>query len=158
MGYMSTVMTSQISSQNSADTEQLGERIGTRLRGGEVIELVSDLGGGKTTLTRGIVRGAGSKDVVASPTFTISREYTTPQFHIIHFDLYRLAEAGVVANELAEYLGDNMYVTIVEWADVAQDVLPTERLRIAIRQTGGDARDIECTYPESLAHLMEQSA
>src|SRR5262245_31168810 len=65
--YMSTDMTRQISSASSAETEELAQSLGRRLKGGEVIELVSDLGGGKTTFVRGLAKGAGSPDKVASP-------------------------------------------------------------------------------------------
>lgn len=133
----------------------MGASIGANLRGGEVIELVSDLGGGKTTLTRGIVRGTGSTDKVASPTFTISREYQAPQFTIIHFDFYRLAEAGVVGDELSEFVGDAAYVVIVEWGEVVQDVLPAQRLTVSIAHTENDERDVMCTYPKGLSYLTK---
>lgn len=151
---MSIDMTWQMHSTSSNDTESLGERIGASLRGGEVVELVSDLGGGKTTLSKGIVRGAGSNERVASPTFTVSREYTTPKFTIVHFDFYRLAEAGIVAQELEEFIGDTDYVVIVEWADIVQDVLPAQRMTIQIAQAGGDERDIIVVCPERLQYLM----
>jgi tRNA threonylcarbamoyladenosine biosynthesis protein TsaE len=133
----------------------LGEQIGALLKGGEVIELVSDLGGGKTTFTRGLVRGAGSHDAVASPTFTISREYKAADFIIVHFDFYRLAEAGVVAEELREFVGDSQTVTVVEWGDIVANVLPEDRVSIELSQVGEDARDITIRYPETKAYLFE---
>lgn len=142
-------------STSSEKTESFGAALGAKLRGGEVLELVSDLGGGKTTLTRGIVRGAGSTDKVSSPTFTISKEYETPNFTIVHFDFYRLAEAGIVADELAEYIGDPAYVVVVEWGDVVQTVLPDDRLTVCIAQTTEGGRDISCSYPEKLQYLLE---
>lgn len=148
-------MTWQIHSTSSDETEALGASIGANLRGGEVIELASDLGGGKTTLTRGIVRGAGSEDRVASPTFTISKEYHAPRFKIIHFDFYRLAEAGIVADELAEFLGDPEYVVIVEWGEVVQNVLPLSRFTVSIAHTENDERDITCTYPKEMNYLTK---
>lgn len=152
---MSTVMTWQTSSTDSAATEQLGERLGHNLRGGEVIELVSDLGGGKTTFTRGLVRGTGSTDRVASPTFTLSREYVAPKFTIAHFDFYRLGEAGILGNELAEIIADPSYVTVVEWGDIVHDVLPQERLTIKLSLSGEDSRQLSFEYPDGLAYLVE---
>lgn len=125
------------------------------MRGGETIELVSDLGGGKTTFTRGLVRGAGSLEKVASPTFTISREYQAPNFRIFHFDFYRLQEAGIVANELAEDVHEPSAVTVVEWGDIVHDVLPEKRLRVTFNLTGEDDRTISFEYPEELAYLLE---
>lgn len=129
--------------------------MGSRLRGGEVIELVSDLGGGKTTFTRGLVRGTGSTDRVASPTFTLSREYQAPKFTITHFDFYRLGEAGIMGDELAEILQDPRNVTVVEWGEIVHDVLPANRLTIYIRQTGEDTRQLNFEYPAKLAYLLE---
>lgn len=151
---MSTVKTWQTSTTSSEQTEHLAEKLGSKLRGGEVIELVSDLGGGKTTFTRGLVRGAGSKDKVASPTFTLSREYATPHFTIAHFDFYRLGEAGIVGDELAEIIGDPAYVTVVEWGDIVQDVLPAERLTVKITQKGDTERSLIFNYPESMDYLI----
>ncbi|QQS18769.1 tRNA (adenosine(37)-N6)-threonylcarbamoyltransferase complex ATPase subunit type 1 TsaE [Candidatus Saccharibacteria bacterium] len=152
---MSTEKTWQMHSTSSVDTEAFGEATGARLKGGEVIELVSDLGGGKTTLVRGLARGAGSTDRVASPTFSISREYKTPQFTIIHFDFYRLAEAGVVAEELREYLGDPHFVVLVEWGEIVQEVLPQNRVTIRIDQIGDESREFFCSYNSEQAYLFE---
>jgi len=99
----------QTNSTGSEDTERLGELLGRRLRGGEVLELRSDLGGGKTTFVRGLVRGAGCHDRVSSPTFTLSRVYKSKDFEIHHFDFYRLQDPGLVANELAEVVGDGQH-------------------------------------------------
>jgi tRNA threonylcarbamoyladenosine biosynthesis protein TsaE len=139
----------QTSSTNSDDTERLGELLGKRLQGGEVIELRSDLGGGKTTFVRGLARGAGSPDRVGSPTFTLSRVYKTKTFDIRHFDFYRLEEPGILADQLAEAIGDNS-VVIVEWAGIVNDVLPAGRLSIELEPVAQspDERKIIVTYPE----------
>jgi len=125
------------------------------LRGGEVIELTSDLGGGKTTFVRGLVRGTRSTDKVASPTFTISKQYRAKHFEIHHFDFYRLAEPGIVADELAEVLGDQRVVVVVEWADVVQHVLPAERLSIEIAQTPEGNRSFTFRAARGLDYLLE---
>lgn len=152
---MTTDVSWDTSSSSSGQTERLAEKVGANLRGGEVIELVSDLGGGKTTFTRGLVRGAGSGDQVGSPTFTLSREYAAPKFTIAHFDFYRLNEAGIVADELAEVEGDTDYVVVVEWGDIVHDVLPKERLTVRLTLTGEDTRGITATYPVELEYLMK---
>lgn len=116
------------------------------------------MGGGKTTFARGLVRGAGSNDRVSSPTFTISREYKCPNFTIAHFDFYRLNEAGIVADELAELVGDKGYVVVVEWGEIVHDVLPEDRLTMSIRLDPKDidSRIIEVGYSEKLGYLMEE--
>lgn len=152
---MSTVATWQIDSTSSEVTEQLAERLGQSLKGGEIIELISDLGGGKTTFVRGLARGAGSTDRVASPTFTISRVYQAGKLEIHHFDFYRLGEAGLIAEELAEIISDPHTVTVVEWADIVTDVLPDKRLTITIEKTPTDGRKLTFRAPESLQYLMK---
>ncbi len=139
-------------------TEQLAEQFGRKLRGGEVLELVSDLGGGKTTFTRGLVRGAGSTDKVGSPTFTLSREYTAPKFTIVHFDFYRLGEAGIMGDELDELVGDPAYVTVVEWGDIVRDVLPEHRVTVLLNRTGDETRHVTISYPPTMAYIIEDIA
>ena len=153
---MNTGMTWQTLSTSTEQTERIAAAIGAKLRGGEVIELVSDLGGGKTTFTRGLVRGTGSAVPVNSPTFTINREYAGPNFTIVHFDFYRLHEAGIVADEVAELVGDPAYVVVVEWGDVVHDVLPAERLTVLLEldPADEDARKLVFSYPSSLAYLL----
>jgi tRNA threonylcarbamoyladenosine biosynthesis protein TsaE len=153
-GTMTEMKTKKLTMLDAKATEKFGEQIGAHLRGGEVMELVSDLGGGKTTFTRGLARGASSTDHVASPTFTISREYATDKFTIHHFDFYRLHEAGVVAEELHELVGDPQAVVVVEWSDIVQHVLPADHLKIEIQQTGEEEREFVVSYPESLEYLL----
>lgn len=142
---------------SSQETEKLGEDIGSRLKGGEVIELISDLGGGKTTFTRGLVRGAGSVSHVASPTFTISKVYKASSFDIHHFDFYRLSEAGLMEHELHDLIGDPSVVIVVEWGNIVQHVLPEKRLSIEIVQTDSEGRDIHVQYPSSFSYIMGQA-
>lgn len=151
---MSTVQTLAIASTSSGATEQLGERLGQKLKGGEVIELISDLGGGKTTFVRGIARGIGSTDNVASPTFTISRVYKTNQLELRHFDFYRLSQAGLIEHELTDVLGDSNIVTVIEWGDVVSHVLPGQRLSIQITNNGENSRQLTFNYPENMSYLV----
>lgn len=152
---MSTGTTWQTNSTSSEATEQLAENLGRALKGGEVIELISDLGGGKTTFVRGLVRGAESPDKVASPTFTISKIYKTDKFEIHHFDFYRLHEAGIMADELAELVGDPKVVVVVEWGDVVQHVLPSKRLTISIKQTPDGSRQFNFDCHTDFNYLLE---
>jgi len=124
------------------------------LRGGEVVELVSDVGGGKTTFVRGLAKGMGSSDKVASPSFTLSREYRAGELTMFHFDFYRLNDPGIVANELAEVVGDPQAVVVVEWADIVEDVLPDERLTIHISSIDDTEREFRFSCPESLRYLQ----
>lgn len=120
--------------------------------------LASDLGGGKTTFTKGLVRGLGSSDIVSSPTFTVSKVYNARDgINIYHFDFYRLTEGGMVAHELAEYLDDPQAVIVVEWGDVVSDDLPDDRVTVLIERTkeGEDNRNLNITVPSSYDYLLE---
>ena len=148
-------MTKVIETTAPVATENLGKHLGSRLKGGAVIELVSDLGGGKTTMTRGIVEGAGSQDLVTSPTFTISNRYQVGKLSISHFDFYRLVEPGLMEHELADVLEDPSVVVIVEWSEIVAHVLPKDRLTIEIVANSEDGRKITMNYPEKLSYLVD---
>lgn len=136
-------------------TKRLGERIGQQLRGGEVIELVSDLGGGKTTFVSGLSQGFGSSDPVASPSFTISYVYgRSDGKQLYHFDFYRLTEAGVVASELAEVVEDPNVVVAVEWGEIVHDVLPESRITLTIKAKTETERQLEFNYPKKYGYLF----
>lgn len=97
------------------------------------MELTSDLGGGKTTLMKGIAKGLGYEGEVTSPTFTISRVYQLPNdLQLHHFDFYRLGSADIVNQELAEVVEQPDVIVAIEWAQNAADVLPNERLRVQL--------------------------
>lgn len=129
--------------------------MGSRLRGGEVIELVSDLGGGKTTFVRGLARGLGSPDRVSSPTFTLTNEYDAGKLHLFHYDFYRLNEPGVMADELAEAVHDPQAIVVVEWGDIVENVLPAERITVRLEAVGENERRLTFTYPKKLEYLIE---
>ena len=158
MQCMSTALTWQVISTSSAETERLGELFGRALLPPALLELRADLGGGKTTFVRGLARGSGSKDIVSSPTFTLTKTYKTKTGEINHFDFYRLNEPGVLRDQLEESLKDNQAITVVEWSDIVKDVLPTERLSIDLAMTAQDSdeRQITVNYPEKLAGFMRK--
>lgn len=148
----------QINSTSSSYTEKIGNQIGQCLRGGEVILLVSDLGGGKTTLTRGIVRGTGSADLVTSPTFTISNIYDASQFKVRHFDFYRLNEPGIMADELKEQIADSTEVIIIEWGQIIKNVLPDDKITITIDYKSEASRLITIQASRKFKYLFDYLA
>jgi tRNA threonylcarbamoyladenosine biosynthesis protein TsaE len=152
---MSTDTTLAIESTSSDATEKLGQHLGQNLKGGEVIELISDLGGGKTTLVHGIAKGMGSNDKVSSPTFTISKIYKAGTLELCHFDFYRLPEAGLVAHELEDVLNDSGKIIVVEWGGAAAGVLPQKRLKVRIAKNGNESRHFEFHCPKELLYLLK---
>lgn len=143
-----------IKSESLNDTQALAEAVGRALRGREVIEFISDIGGGKTTFVKGLARGLDIHDTVQSPTFTISRVYNArDDLELHHFDFYRLNEAGIVADELAESLHQPNVIVAVEWGEIVHDVLPAERITIHLTNLGENERRITITTPNGLDYL-----
>lgn len=136
-----------VEAKSIQEMQQLGQKIANACRGSEVIELVGDIGAGKTTLTKGLVKAFGVSEDVQSPTFTISRVYNTPKgLKLAHYDFYRLRNPGVMAVELGESIHDPETVVIIEWADSVANVLPADRLTISIRYTPNEhIRRVEVT-------------
>lgn len=155
---MSTELTWQTTSTGSEDTWRLGEALGSKLAGGETIELVGDLGGGKTIFTQGLAKGLGSQDNVSSPTFTLNKVYKAKNdLQIHHFDFYRLTEAGVMRAQMHESVNNPQVVVVVEWSRIVRDVLPTDRISIKLEPTAGDPdeRLITVNYPEKFAEAIK---
>jgi tRNA threonylcarbamoyladenosine biosynthesis protein TsaE len=113
---------------SSDESIKLGEKIASLLNGGEVIELASDVGGGKTTLTKGIALGIGIESPVTSPTFTVSKVYNGSGLTLHHYDLYRLDDLGIMKEEIAEVVSDKDSIAVIEWAGLAEADLPKDKL------------------------------
>lgn len=144
-----------IDSTGVQETQSVAEKLGLALRGGETIELISDLGGGKTTFVHGLAKAIGSPDRVASPTFTISKVYKGQRLEIHHFDFYRLQEAGLMEYELHDVLGDPHIVVVVEWGEAVAHVLPKDRLTIRLIRTGDESRRLEFNCSNRMNYLLE---
>jgi tRNA threonylcarbamoyl adenosine modification protein YjeE len=124
---------------SSAETEAAGEQFGRELRQGDLVLLAGELGAGKTTFVRGVVRGSGSPAHVASPTFQLVRVYPGP-VQIAHVDLYRLEGGADLVDLGLEELLDQGAV-LVEWGDrlEAGPNAPDCAL-LSIEHLGGDRR------------------
>lgn len=146
----------------SADqTEALGRTLGALLAPGDVVALSGELGAGKTVLARGIVIGAGSTAHVASPTFTLIREYAGP-VPLFHADLYRLDSVGELDDIGLDEIVDRGGIVLIEWAERAGPYLPPTHLWISITfGPGADERDLRFAargprYEEILTRLAAQ--
>lgn len=132
--------------QSEYETRQLARRLGEQLNGGVVIELLGDVGAGKTTFVKGLAEGLGVEDDVQSPSFTISRVYDARDgLQLAHYDFYRLHDAGILSAEVSEVTKDPSSVTVIEWAEVVNGVLPSDRLRITIESTSETGRRVSLT-------------
>ncbi|MDY5628073.1 tRNA (adenosine(37)-N6)-threonylcarbamoyltransferase complex ATPase subunit type 1 TsaE [Limosilactobacillus coleohominis] len=131
----------QLTLNNSNETIALGKRMAADLRPGDVVVLNGDLGAGKTTFTKGIAKGLGIKEIIKSPTFTIIHEYQDGRIPLYHMDAYRLENGGAEDLGLDEYF-DGDGVSVVEWAQFAEDELPDEFLAITFKRTDDENKRI----------------
>ncbi len=122
-------------------TEALGQALGQKLRGGEVIAFQGDLGAGKTAFTRGLAKGLGIPMRVTSPTYTIVNEYSGGRLELFHFDMYRLGSS----EELFD-IGWEDYllrggVCAVEWSEKVSDAIE-DPIWVRIHKAGDEERII----------------
>ena len=111
-----------------------------------VIELVGDVGAGKTTFTKGLARGLEITEEITSPTFTISKVYENSRGQkLVHYDFYRLENPGIMVEDLFENLQDPHTVTVIEWADTVSDILPANHLRLEILINDDGSRTLNLT-------------
>lgn len=132
-----------ILSKSPQDTKKIGEDLGKRLKKGDIIGLVGELGSGKTCLVQGIMKGLGVEiGSVTSPTFVLINEYKG-RFPVYHFDLYRLNTIKEVIDLGYEeyFYGDG--VTVIEWADKIEKLLPKDCIRVYMKIVGEDEREID---------------
>ncbi len=141
--------------KSEVEMKALGARLGALLQGGEVIELSGDVGAGKTTFVKGLAVGMAIDEDVQSPSFTVSRVYDARDgLQLAHYDFYRLQDAGIMANELDEVIRDDTIVTVVEWADIVEGVLPKKRLRIEFASPSETDRTLEFSGLETLTEQL----
>lgn len=115
-----------------------------------VIELIGDVGAGKTTFTRGLAQGLGVSTPVTSPSFTLSKSYPLPSSgQLVHYDFYRLSDPGLMADDLTETLSDPSSIIVIEWGATIQNLLPEHRFSINLSYNDDGSRTIRITTPES---------
>ncbi len=137
---------------SAKETAELGRRLGKEAKAGEVYTLIGDLGVGKTVFTKGIAEGLGITEPVNSPTFTIVQVYDTGRMPFYHFDVYRIGDI-----EEMDEIGYEDYfygegLTMIEWANLIEEILPGKRKDIVIEkdlEKGFDYRKITVTEVEA---------
>jgi len=129
-------------SRDEAETKEVGHMLGRRLKPGDVVCLYGELGTGKTTMAKGIASALGIDERdIASASFVIIVEYASaiPFYHI---DLYRIEPQRVAELGLHEYLGKEG-ISVIEWAEKAEEEVPAESIRVKISYRGENHREIE---------------
>ena len=118
--------------KNEEETKKFGEKLCEKLTAGSIVALTGDLGTGKTTLTKAIAAGLGVTDVITSPTFNIVKQYDSGRLPLYHFDVYRIGDVDEMYEIGYEeyFFGDG--VCVIEWADLIEDIIPDDAVRIEI--------------------------
>ena len=137
--------TKKIETYSPEETLALGETIGKNARPGQVYALLGDLGVGKTVFIKGVAKGLGITEPVNSPTFTIVQVYEEGKLPFYHFDVYRIADIEEMDEIGYEeyFFGDG--VCFVEWANLIEEIMPKDTVRITIAKNpdkGFDYREI----------------
>jgi len=130
-------MVIEIETETADRTREVGRALASMLQPRDTVVLTGDLGAGKTTLVQGIGRGLGVEDHVASPTFTLVREYTG-RLDIAHVDVYRLNRVQDVLDLALDELGGPDRVLLIEWGDAVSDLLPEDRLLVELTTERAD--------------------
>jgi ATPase, YjeE family len=133
--------------KNEEDTRRFGHELANRLKPGDVVALIGDLGTGKTTLTKYIAEGLGITEMITSPTFTIVCEYHSGRLPLYHFDVYRIDDP----DDMFEIGADEYFygngVCVVEWADQIAELLPDETICVFMEYgTNEGERIYKCTF------------
>ena len=131
----------EILSHSAEETMALGKAISELAKPGSTFCLTGDLGAGKTTLVRGIARGLNIKSVVQSPTFNIMKIYFDGIKPLIHIDAYRLADVDTDIG-LDEYIGYETGLTVIEWPNFIERLIPENSSEIKIVNIGDNDRKI----------------
>jgi tRNA threonylcarbamoyladenosine biosynthesis protein TsaE len=123
-----------IETRSAEETYQLGIEIGQKAKKGQVYTLVGDLGVGKTVFTQGLAKGLEIDEPISSPTFTIVQVYDEGRLPFYHFDVYRIGDISEM-DEIG--FEDYVYgegVSLIEWANLIEEILPEERIAITIEK------------------------
>ena len=129
-------MNESIVTVSESELEAVGSVLAKSLNLGDVIFLQGELGAGKTTVSRGILRGLGYRGIVASPTYTLLELYDLTVHRVAHFDLYRITTAKDLEGiGFRDYL-DGQTICLIEWPENGAAFLPAPNLRIILEYAG----------------------
>ena len=134
-------MTASLATSSPEETDAAGERLGTTLGPGDVVALSGELGAGKTIFVQGLVRALGVTSGATSPTFVLVNEYRG-RLPVHHVDAYRTASLAELLDLGVEEMMDGDGVTVIEWAERLEPVLPARAVRVRIAGVGDEPRRI----------------
>lgn len=133
--------TLRFATATAAQTRELGQALASLVQPGDVVSLSGDLGAGKTCLVQGLARGLDVALPVTSPTFMLQKTYPGREL-LVHLDVYRLDRLRDVVDLGDEAMAPDV-VTVIEWGDTIQSLLPPDRLELDLRHRDGIGRDMD---------------
>ncbi len=142
---------------DEAATLALGGRLAGHLQPGDVIFLSGELGAGKTTLTRGVLRGLGFGGRVKSPTYTLVELYEISRLHLYHFDFYRFADPQEWLESGFRDLFNETNICLVEWPEKAGELLPPGDLTLTLKATPSNGRTAWIQAATPRGKILQQS-
>ncbi|MBQ3475998.1 tRNA (adenosine(37)-N6)-threonylcarbamoyltransferase complex ATPase subunit type 1 TsaE [Candidatus Saccharibacteria bacterium] len=126
---------------------KFGEEFATSLlkpNSPSVIELIGDVGAGKTTFVRGLAKGLGIKEPITSPSFTISKSYALPNNrYLVHYDFYRLGDPGLMVENFYENISNSNNIVLIEWGESVKNLLPDNHIAITINYNDDNTRKVK---------------
>lgn len=134
-------MSASLATSSPEETDAAGERLGATLGPGDVVALSGELGAGKTVFVQGLVRALGVLSGATSPTFVLVNEYRG-RLPVHHVDAYRTASLAELLDLGLEEMMDGDGVTVIEWAERLEPVLPARAVRVRIAGVGDEPRHI----------------
>ena len=141
-------MSADLTTRSPEETEAAGERLAATLGPGDVVALTGELGAGKTCFVQGLVRGLGARGGATSPTFVLVNHYRG-RVPVYHVDAYRTGSLSELLDLGLDEMLDGAGVTIVEWADRLEPLLPARAVRVSIAGLGDEPRRIVVEDPRS---------
>ncbi len=140
---------------SAEETLTIGKNIGEKLKGGEVILLIGELGTGKTIFVRGLARGVGVKsiDEITSPTFTIIHQHDG-RFTLYHVDLFRITCVEELYNLGLEEIMSGSNIVAIEWAERLGVLTPKRCIKVYFQHLGGDKRSLLISIPNDSLSLL----
>lgn len=136
----------KVITHSETETKKIASVVASKLKGGETIGLIGDLGSGKTAFVKGLAIGLGIKSRITSPTFVLMKVYKvkhTTIKHLVHVDAYRVKQATALQHiGLEEYIKAKDAVVVIEWADMVQSILPKKRMIYTFTHTPDNLRVI----------------
>lgn len=117
------------------ETFELGRRIGKNIKPGSIVTLSGDMGVGKTVFAQGFAKGMGIDEPINSPTFTIVQVYDEGKIPLYHFDVYRISDSEEMYEIGYEEYFYGEGVCLIEWAELINDILPDNVIKIKINKS-----------------------